>query len=237
MKAKATTNRRAIALRYLRLLPPKSPILGDFENWNAFGSKSPTRGGFRGLPGFVIEANYLRTGMKVWRILAFGITIAANLLPISPVQAARIACPTEVEPTIQAMLRDLPGYANRIAVRSRIRNSRSSRNSVILAGRPEFTPLPLNSDRPSDPTLKQAFITTLEREIVSGKAIDIQQFHWLFLTRNLEGWQLALMFTRIGTTTPNQPITPPIESREGVIGQAVQQWLNDCNIQGIRVRR
>ncbi|BAU15124.1 glycosyl transferase group 1 [Leptolyngbya sp. NIES-3755] len=30
--------------------PPKSPILGDFESLRHFGSKSPTRGGFRGLP-------------------------------------------------------------------------------------------------------------------------------------------------------------------------------------------
>jgi len=170
------------------------------------------------------------------QIILIAITIA-NLFPIPSVQATQIACPTEVEPMVQAMLRDLPGYANRIAVRSRLRNIRSPENSVIVAGRPEFSPLPLNSDRPIDPTLKQAFITTLEREIVSGKAIDIQQFHWLFLTRNPQGWQLALMFTRIGTTNPNQPITPPAASREGVIGQAVQLWLRDCNVRGIRVRR
>lgn len=176
-----------------------------------------------------------KTKTRSLQIIAIGITIA-NLFPIPPVQAAQIACPTEVEPTVQAMLRDLPGYANRIAVRSRLGSIRSSRNSVILAGRPEFAPLPLNSDRPIDPTLKQAFITTLEREIVSGKAIDIQQFHWLFLTRDPQGWQLALMFTRIGTPTPNQPITPPTESREGVIGQAVQLWLRDCNVRGIRLR-
>ncbi len=181
--------------------------------------------------------------VRAWRIIALGITIA-NLLPVPFAQAARTACPTEVEPMVQAMVRDLPGYANRIAVRSRLGTTRSPRNSVILAGRPEFAPLPLNSDasgtrgrdRPVDPTLKQAFVTTLEREIVGGKAINIQQFHWLFLTRNPQGWQLVLMFTRIGTTIPNQPITPPTESREGVIGQAVQLWLRDCNAQGIRIR-
>ncbi len=166
------------------------------------------------------------------RIIATGIAIA-NLFPM-PAQAARIACPTEVEPLIQFMIQDLPGYANRITVRSR--NTRSLRNSVILAGRPEFEPLPLNSDRTLDRTLKQAFITTLEREIVGKQAIELQEFHWLFLTRNSQGWQLALMFTRIGTTTPNQPITPPIESRDGVMGQAVQLWLRDCNTQGVRSR-
>ncbi|GAP98242.1 hypothetical protein [Leptolyngbya sp. NIES-2104] len=171
-----------------------------------------------------------------WRVIAIGITIA-NLLTISPAQSARIACPTEVEPLVQALLPDLPGYANRITVRSRLGNIRLPRNSVVLAGRPEFAPLSLNSDRPIDPTLKQAFITTLERETVSGKAIDLQQFHWLFLTRTSEGWQLVLMFTRIGTTTPDQPITPPRNSREGAIGQAIQLWLRDCNVRGIRVKR
>jgi hypothetical protein len=159
-----------------------------------------------------------------------------NLLPMLPVQAARIACPTEVEPLVKSMQRDLPGYANRIAVRSQTGNARSPKSFVIIAGRPEFEPLPLNSDRPIDPKLKQAFITTLERETVGGKAIDLQQFHWLFLTRSSQGWQLALMFTRIGTTAP-QPIIPPTESREGVIGQAVQLWLRDCNAQGLRSQR
>lgn len=171
-----------------------------------------------------------------WRVIAIGITIA-NLLSIPPAQSARIACPTEVEPLVQALLPDLPGYANRITVRARLGSVQLPRNSVILAGRPEFAPLPLNSARPIDPTLKQAFITTLERETVSGKPVDLQQFHWLFLTRTQEGWQLALMFTRIGTTTPNQPITPPRDSREGAIGQAIQLWLRDCNTRGIRVRR
>lgn len=169
-----------------------------------------------------------------WRIIAIGITIA-NLCSIPPVQAARIACPTEVEPLVQAMLPNLPGYANRIAVRSRLGAVR--RNSVILAGRPEFQSLPLNSERSPDLTLKQAFITTLERETVSGKSIDLQQFHWLFLTRTQAGWQLALMFTRIGTTDPDQPITPPRDSRDGAIGQAIQLWLRDCNVGGIRAPR
>jgi hypothetical protein len=162
-------------------------------------------------------------------------TIALIIFSQLPTQAVtRTACPTEVEPLIAALLPELPGYANRVAVRERL--TRTQRSSVVLAGRPEFEPLPLNSDRPPDPTLKQAFITTLEREFVSGKPIDIQEFHWLFLTRTQQGWQLPLMFTRIGTTTPNQPITPPRESRDGAIGRAIQLWLRDCAQRGIRKR-
>lgn len=180
------------------------------------------------------------THLKHW----ISVSIIAFTFHVSPAEAAaRIACPTEIEPLVQAMLPDLPGYANRIIVRSRLGAVRLPRSSVVLAGRPEFQPLPLTSDasgtrdRPIDPTLKQAFITTLEREFVSGKPIELQQFHWLFLTRTSNGWQLALLFTRIGTTTPDQPITPPRESRDGAIGQAIQLWLRDCNAQGIRVRR
>jgi hypothetical protein len=168
--------------------------------------------------------------MKFLSCCAIAVTISLFQLPANA--ANRIACPTEIEPLIQAMLPELPGYANRVAVRNRL--TRSQRSSVILAGRPEFEPLPLNSDRPSDPTLKQAFITTLGREFVRGNSIDIQEFHWLFLTRTQQGWQLPLMFTQIGTTTPGQPITPPRDSREGTIGTAIQLWLRDCDLRGIR---
>lgn len=157
-------------------------------------------------------------------------------LPPIPVQSApRIACPIEIEPLITAMLPDLPGYANRAAVRERL--TRTQKSSVIMAGRPEFEPLPLNSDRKPDPTVKQVFITTLEREIVGGKAVQLQQFHWLFLTRTQQGWQLPLMFTQIGTTQPGQPITPPRDSRDGAIGQGIQLWLRDCDQRGIRPRK
>lgn len=167
--------------------------------------------------------------MRIWMI-----SIVAILGFIPPVHAAtRSACPTEIEPLVTAMLRDLPGYANRILARS---TSRQLRSSIITAGRPEFEPLPLNSDKP-DPTLRQAFATTLEREIVAGKITDLQQFHWMFLAKSDRGWQLALLFTRIGSTTPGQPVTPPRESSQGVIGQAVQAWLRDCNTRGIRIDR
>lgn len=149
--------------------------------------------------------------------------------------APRIACPTEIEPLITAMLPDLPGYANRIATRERL--TRTQKSSVLMAGRPEFEPLPLNSDRKPDPSVKQAFLTTLEREIVGGKAIHLQEFHWLFLTRTQQEWRLALLFTRIGTTQPGQPITPPRESRDSAIGKAIQLWLRDCERRGIRQRK
>jgi hypothetical protein len=139
------------------------------------------------------------------------------------------------------MLRDLPGYANRVIVRSRTRyKAISSLDSVITAGRPEFVPLPLTgiSSTIPDPQnasdLRQVFITTLEKQNTAGTPIELQQFHWLFLTQTKSGWQLALMFTRTGSAPAGQVITPPRESSQGVIGQAVRTWLRDCNAGAVR---
>ncbi len=150
-------------------------------------------------------------------------------------------CPAEVEPLTVLMLRDLPSYANRVMVRSRSRYPAiSALNSVITAGRPEFVPLPLTSGTfstiPSPQNasdLRQVFITTLERQNTAGSAIEIQQFHWLFLTKTKSGWRLALMFTRTGAP-PGQPTTPPRDSSQGSVGQAVQTWLRDCNAGSVR---
>lgn len=165
----------------------------------------------------------------------------SSIATAATTRPSRRVCPAEVEPLIALMLRDLPGYANRVIVRSRPRSTVSSPlDSIITAGRPEFAPLPLagvGSTIPSpqaDADLRQVFITTLERQNVAGSAIDLQQFHWLFLTPTKSGWRLALMFTRTGTLPIGQPITPPRESSQGIVGQAVRTWLRDCNAGAVR---
>lgn len=149
----------------------------------------------------------------------------------------RAACPTQVEPMVALMLRDLPGYANRAISRSTRRSAVRSISSVLTAGRPEFAPLPLKpGDSVAKPSgdLHQVFLTTLERQNTGGKPIDLQQFHWLFLAQTQSGWRLALMFTRTGTYPATPLLTPPRESSQGAIGQAVQVWLRDCNAGAIR---
>jgi len=69
---------------------------------------------------------------------------------------------------------------------------------------------------------------------LGGKAIESQHYHWLFLTQTPSGWRLALMFSRIGSSSPGRPPTPPRESSKGVIGQAVTIWLRDCRAGAIR---
>ncbi len=176
-------------------------------------------------------------GLSVVWLLGVSIVASATEPP-----SVRQVCPSEVEPLAALMLRDLPGYANRVIVRSRTRYPAiSSLDSIITAGRPEFLPLPLTSgtfstipgsQNASD--LRQVFITTLERQNVAGTAIELQQFHWLFLTKTESGWRLALMFTRTGVTSVEPPITPPRESSQGVIGQAVRTWLRDCSAGAVR---
>ncbi len=141
-------------------------------------------------------------------------------------------CPTEVEPLTALLVRDLPSYANR-QIRSAIPLDRTLKRTsvVIIAGRPEFEPLPLAPGQPapsrsSDPA--QVFISTLERQYLNDRPLETQQYHWLFLTRSTNGWRLAIMFTRTGSITPGVAPTPPRDSSNGAIAQAIKRWLRDC---------
>lgn len=142
----------------------------------------------------------------------------------------------DVETLTTKLLQDLPSYANRISQRVRRLNRPTDIYSyVVVAGRPEFAPLTLGPGEyipdKSTASLKQpqqVFITTLERQYLSGKAIELQEYHWLFLTQTTSGWRLAIMFSRTGTYPAGRPPTPPRESSNGVIGQAIRTWLRDC---------
>ncbi|MGJ3254654.1 MAG: hypothetical protein ACFE0J_26505 [Elainellaceae cyanobacterium] len=147
----------------------------------------------------------------------------------------RISCPDDLETLTQLMLRDLPGYANRVSQRARDRDRIVDLYTfVILAAQPEFMPLtlgpgsynPAPSDSPS--ALQQVFFTTLEREYVGDNTELLQHFHWLFLGKTERGWWFGLMASRIGGYPDNQPQSPPRDSSQGVIAQAIRLWLRDC---------
>ncbi|MEP0807927.1 MULTISPECIES: hypothetical protein [unclassified Coleofasciculus] len=153
------------------------------------------------------------------------------------------ACPNNLENLTLLLLRDLPSYANRVNQRARRRSRKVdiSSSSVIIAGRPEFEPLSLGPGQytPTTPAElaaapKQLFITTLERQYTAGKAIELQQYHWLFLAQTDSGWSLALMFSRTGPSPGGRPPTPPRDSSNGIIGQAVRNWLQDCRVGKVR---
>ena len=153
----------------------------------------------------------------------------------TPTAKSRSCQAQDIKTLTTGLLQALPGYANRASQRAR-RLSRSSDvySYVILAGRPEFEPLTLgpgaytSKSQPTDSQVQQVFFTTLERQYTKGKAIELQQFHWVFLTKSQSGWRLATMLSQIGGYPAKKPPTPPKDSSNGIIAQAINAWLRDC---------
>jgi hypothetical protein len=143
--------------------------------------------------------------------------------------------------TIQ-LLQKLPSYTNRASQRAR-RLSRSNQvySYMLVAGRPEFTPLPLNLEEYSADAskstasgVKQVFFTTLERQYIDKKVVELQEFHWLLLTKTKSGWQLVMMFSQAGSYLQQQPLSPPRDSSNGTVAQGVKAWLRDCEAGSLR---
>ncbi|MEH2183824.1 hypothetical protein [Nostoc sp.] len=143
--------------------------------------------------------------------------------------------------TIQ-LLQKLPSYTNRASQRAR-RLSRSSQvySYMLVAGRPEFTPLPLNleeysvdASKSATSGVEQVFFTTLERQYIDQKVVELQEFHWLLLTKTKSGWQLVMMFSQTGSHSQQQPLSPPRDSSNGTVAQGVKAWLRDCEAGSLR---
>jgi len=180
----------------------------------------------------------LIAALGLWSLGGVTVAIANDTLdpdPDASPQFLRPAsiCPEDVDLLIQGLLRDLPGYANRVARRTLgTFPDDTPFSTVLLAGRAELEPLPLEplafEEPPTDAT-QQVFFTTLERRYTETAAIALEQYHWLFLVPAADGWRLTLMFSR---TAPDEnvvrPPTPPRESSDGIMGQAIRLWLRDC---------
>jgi hypothetical protein len=138
-------------------------------------------------------------------------------LPAAPPPAA--SCPANLQELVAGLVKGLPGYANRAYIRAGLRQT-----YMILAAKPEFEPLP--AGLPTDP--QQVFITTLGRTWTNNKATDLQQYHQLFLTRSPTGWRLTMIYSMTGSYPTSGPPTPPIETSEGSLGQAIRSWLENC---------
>lgn len=148
------------------------------------------------------------------------------------------------------LLRDLPAYFNRATQRAR-RLDRSVQvySYMLVAGKPDFQPLPLKSwtdgttDEVADGVdkstgakkgVEQVFFSTLERQYVKGKALQLQQFHWLFLTKTESGWRMSMMYSQTGGYPKQKPPTPPRESSNSAVGQGIKTWLRDCRAGSLR---
>jgi len=57
---------------------------------------------------------------------------------------------------------------------------------------------------------------------------------WKILSQTTSGWQLSMMFSRTGIYPASQPPTPPRDSSDGVIAQAIRTWLRDCQEGAVR---
>jgi hypothetical protein len=141
-------------------------------------------------------------------------------------------CPPDLPTLMPLLLRDLPSYANRVSQRAYTDfRTADIPGYVIVADRPEYAPLSLNLEGtplPPEDQPSQVFFTTLERQYVSGKPVSLQHYHRLFLVETQEGWQLSLMFSTLGHYPADQPPTPPQDTSQGVIAQAIRLWLRDC---------
>lgn len=158
----------------------------------------------------------------------------ARIAASSPIRP-RTNCPAELKELMPRMLRDLPGYANRVSQRAALSDDPAdSATYLLLAGQPEYEPLTQGPGEylpTSESDLPQVFFTTLERQYIHDRPVTLQVFHWLFLTRTSVGWRLVVMQSAIGQA-PNlinpEPPTPPRDSSQGVIAQAIRLWLRDC---------
>jgi hypothetical protein len=149
--------------------------------------------------------------------------------------AKSVTCPSQLPELSGLLRRDLPSYANRIFQRQR-KIGEAVYTSMIAVSKAELDPLKIEHQEytPVYPQASpsQLFITTLERQYNDKKTVDLEHFHWLFLSRTRKGWRLVTIYSRIGAREKytNQPITPPMESSQTVIAQAIRTWLNDCHI-------
>ncbi|MEY3826612.1 MAG: hypothetical protein RLZZ148_1428 [Cyanobacteriota bacterium] len=175
--------------------------------------------------------------MRRISLVTFVLTMALN----TPVSAEPLkTCPQDTESLIKLMLDDLPSYSNRVIQRAigDNREIQASNNYVIVAGRPEFTPLPLKvgSQRqevvPND--VEQVFFTTMERQYSNQRVVPLQNFYWLFLTRTTKGWYMVTLYTQLASLYTGDVPLPPQEVSEGIVGTAIKLWLRDCRAGALR---
>lgn len=162
----------------------------------------------------------------------------------APKAIAESSCPSNSNTLAENLLEDVPSYANRIIQRTKFPSrSQSDSTYFIIAGNLNSNPLEKDikgNYTPAFPNsknnnVKQIFFTTLERKYQENKVHSVQNYHWLFLTETEQGWYLATLYSRFGVTDNNHPPTPPKETSDGILGQAIQIWLRDCRANAISI--
>ncbi|MEL6579875.1 MAG: hypothetical protein AAFQ14_08985 [Cyanobacteria bacterium J06621_12] len=141
-------------------------------------------------------------------------------------------CPNDIQTLTASLLEDLPSYSNRVIQRTQNLNQAAGiENYILTASQQEFEPLDLprlQYSQIDDQDPEQIFFTVLERQYINRKIVDIQTYHWLFLSPTDSGWRTVMLFSRFGNSNQEKPPTPPRETTNGIIGRGVQLWLRDC---------
>ena len=105
-------------------------------------------------------------------------------------------CPDELSELVPLLLEDLPAYSNRVIQRTQDRNQAAGiENYIITASKAEYQPLKLprlQYDSISDRDPQQVFFTVFERQYINGKTVEIETYHWLFLTQTDSGWRIVM---------------------------------------------
>ncbi len=185
-------------------------------------------------------------GHLVWGALG-SLPLAAETGPvylrrseIAPDGASPQVCPTDLQMLTPQLLADLPSYANRVASRTATLDQllTEPRTTLLVTSPADLTPIDLAELGPGgegsgDSGLQQVFFTTLERQFWPDRIVSLQHHHWLFLAQSPQGWRLALLYSSVDTLNssdraPNRAPTPPQETSDGIVGQAVRLWLRDC---------
>ena len=170
---------------------------------------------------------------SLFQLTAIKTTVASlpSSVPISPLPTSK-SCPTDLKTLTNLLLEDLPNYSNRVLKRTQdIHQDVGIDNYIIVAGQPELEPLNLpqiNYDLDSSEQPEQIFFTTLERQYFNNRKIERETYHWLFVTLTDDGWYMFTLFSRFGDSIENTPPSPPQETSDGIIGQAISLWLRDC---------
>jgi hypothetical protein len=153
------------------------------------------------------------------------------------VTSPKIICPDKLVDLAPLLLKDLPDYINREYLRRRNPENDNNTNLVLTVGNPDFRPIELSSQEyrsiyPQQ-TPQQLFITTLERQSVNGRTMDLQLFHWVFLQRHQNKWHLISVYTR-KEISQKVLVSPPEDATKTAIAFAIDRWLSDCNTNSLR---
>ncbi len=164
----------------------------------------------------------------------------------APSIAASPACTHPLSEFIPALLADLPSYTNRAALRQ-LKPRQSLTQYLLLAGNPEYQPLPLSRQQwePSKPdTTQQVFFSTFEHHYDQDQRRRQQNFYWAFFVETPKGWELTLLYEQ-PALSPNlnfKFLRPPQagtrrEVSQMPIGQGIALWLRDCRAGRVGVSR